>query len=34
MISQYIRIGQDKWNLLVYYDADFTDADELIDSLQ
>lgn len=34
MISQYIRIGNDNWNLLVYYNADLDDADELIDSLK
>ena len=34
MISQYIRIGKDKWNLLVYYNADIDDAEELIDSLR
>lgn len=34
MIAQYIRIGKDKWNLLVYYNASLEYEDELIDSLE
>lgn len=34
MIAQYIRIGEDKWNVLVYYNAGREDIPELRDSLE